>query len=175
MPLLFRNVRSGKRQAAIEQLNTIARKEINKVLDQEVKPALVKSHEIIVKNWEHKPKFKAIKSIKPNVIFVNVFATGSNKKIWKFVDKGTKPHVIKAKNVPNLIFRTGYKPKTLANPARTVSGGGKSTGPFISKKQVNHPGSKARKFTETIAKDIKPDFKRVIENAFRRTSKAVEE
>ncbi len=175
MPLLFRNVRGSNRKIALQQLNSIVRKEIEKTLDKEVKPTLVKSHEVIVKNWKHKPKFQAKKTIKPDVIAVTVFPTGENKKIWRFVDKGTKPHVIKAKNAPNLIFQTGYKPKTLASPARTVSGGGKSIGPIVSKKQVNHPGSKARKFTETIAKDIKPDFKRVIENAFRRSANKTKE
>jgi len=175
MPLLFCNVRGSKRKAAIQELNSIARKEINKALDAQVKPALVKSHNLVVANWRNKPKFNTRKTIKPDKIFMTVFPTGENKKIWIFVDKGTKPHVIKAKNVPTLKFRTGYQPKTLARPARTVPGGGKSTGPFISKVQVNHPGSEARNFTKQIAEDIKPDFKRVIENAFKRTSKAIEE
>ncbi len=174
MPLLFRNIRSGGRKAAITELNNIARKEIDKVLDQKVKPALVKSHNLVVANWEHKPKFQGRKTIKPDVIIVNVFPTGPNAKIWQFVDKGTKPHKIKAKNVPLLKFRLGSKPKTLANPARTTSGS-KATGQFISAKEVNHPGSKARNFTKQIAEDIKPEFKKEIENAFRRTSNAIKE
>jgi len=74
-----------------------------------------------------------------------------------------------------LRFRTGYVAKTLARPARTVSGGGKTTGPEVRAKLVHHPGSEAREFSKTIAKDIEPDFKRVIENTFRRVSKQVEE
>ena len=175
MPLLFRNVRAGKLKSAIQDLNSITRKEIDKVLDNQVKPALVKSHERIVTNWKHKPKFQGRKTIKTNIIIVTVFPTGPNAKIWRFVDEGTKPHIIRAKNVPLLKFKTGYQPKTLAKPARTVSGGGKSTGPFVSKVQVNHPGSEAREFTKTIAEDIKPEFKRVVENAFRRASNQTKE
>lgn len=173
MAVLFRTVRT--RRAAILQLNKIALTEINNVLDTKVKPALVKSHERIVSNWKNKPGFAARKTIKPNLITVSVFPTGPNKKIWIFVDRGTRPHIIKAKGGGVLRFQTGYQPKTLPSPARTVSGGGRSTGPFRAAKQVNHPGSKARNFSKIIAEDIKPGFKREVENAFRRTSKKVEE
>jgi len=181
MPLLFRNVRSGARKAAITELNNIARKEINKVLDNQVKPALVKSHNLVVANWKHKPKFRGRKTIKPDVIIVNVFPTGKNAKIWRFVDKGTKSHPMPAVTGKLMVFQAGgkYKPKTLANPARTVSGGGTVSGGTkvfaTSRKAFQHPGSKARNFTKQIAEDIKPEFKKQIENAFRRTSNAIKE
>lgn len=136
---------------------------------------MIKSHKLIVANWKNKPDFKARKSITASEISVNVFPSGPNKKIWTFVDKGTKPHVIVPKNASRLAFRTGYKPKTLARPARTVSGGGISTGPKVFAQKVNHPGNEPRNFTLQIAKDIKPGFKKEIENAFRRASKQVEE
>lgn len=175
MPLLFRNVRAGKRKIALQDLNSIARKEIEKALDDKVKPALINSHKRIVANWEHKPNFQSRKFIRPAQIAVNIFPSGQNAKIWRFVDEGTKPHKIRAKNVPLLKFRTGYQPKTLAKPARTVPSGGKATGPYVSKAVVNHPGSEARNFTKKIAEDIKPSFKREIENAFRRTNEKVKE
>lgn len=173
--VLLKNIRSGKRKALITDLNSIARKEIEKSLDTKVKPALVKSHEIIVTNWENKPGFQARKSITSNEISVNIFPTGPNKKIWVFVDEGTKPHLIVPKRVPLLSFKTGYQPKTLASPARTVSGGGKATGPRVYAKKVQHPGSAPRNFTKQIAKDIKPGFQKEIESAFRRVSRRVEE
>lgn len=175
MAMLFRNVRSSKRKIALQDLNSITRKQIEETMEKQVKQALIKSHEKIVADWEHKPKFQSRKYIRPDRIAENIFPTGPNAKIWRFVDEGTRPHVIKAKNVPRLIFKTGYVSKTLARPARTVSGGGKYTGPTVSAVAVNHPGNEAREFTKTIAEDIKPEFKRVIENAFRKAARQVKE
>lgn len=175
MPLLFRNIRSGKRRALITDLNNIARDAISKALDNEVKPALIKSHNLVVANWEHKPKFQTRKDIKTDKISMTVFPVGPNTKIYIFVDQGTKPHIIEPKKAPRLVFQTGYKSKTLARPARTVSGGGVATGPTVYAKKVNHPGSEAREFSETIAGDIEPDFKRIIENTFRDVSRQLEE
>lgn len=175
MPLLLRNIRSGKRKILISDLDKIARKAIEKALDSDVKPALIKSHQIVVRDWEHKPKFQTRKVITADKITMTVFPTGDNADIYTFVDQGTKPHIIKAKNAPRLAFQTGYSPKTLARPARTVSGGGKAIGPMVFAKQVNHPGSEAREFSKTIAEDIKPDFKRIIENTFKQVSKQLEE
>jgi len=180
MPLLLRSIRSKKRQAAIQDLEGITRKEIEKVLAERVGPSLRKSFVIITKNWKHKPVWRLTKKFKPDSVGVNVAPTGKNKKIWIFVDKGTKSHPIEAKKGKSLAFNWGgkgsYKSKTLSNPARTVSGGGKVVdGSMVFPKKVNHPGSKARNFTKTIAKDIEPSFKREIENAFRRTANKVKE
>ena len=175
MPLLFRNIRSGKRKALITDLENIAKKAISEALDKDVKPTLIKSHQLVVKSWQHQPTFQTRKDIRPDKITMTVFPVGPNSDIYTFVDQGTKPHVIEAKNAPRLVFQTGYSPKTLARPARTVSGGGKATGPVVFAKKVQHPGSEAREFSETIAEDIKPDFKRIIENTFKQVSKQLEE
>lgn len=164
---LFRNIRSGRRQAGIVNLKSLTRKKLEETLDKKVKPALVKSHEKIVANWEHKVGFEAKKVIKPDSITVYVYPTGPNKHIWVFVDQGTKPHVIKPKKASRLAFQTGYTAKTLAKPARTVSGGGKASGGVVFAKQVNHPGSEGREFSRQIAEDIAPEFKKEVENAFR--------
>lgn len=150
------------------------------MLDREVKTTLIKSHEIVVANWEHKPEFNSKKYITPEQIAVSVFPTGENADIWTFVDQGTKPHKIAAKNAPNLVFQWGgpgsYVSKTLARPARTVRGGGYVKNPKLHVvKQVNHPGTQAREFTKEIAEDIKPDFKKTIENTFRAIARQVEE
>lgn len=173
--MLLKSIRSNKRRALITQLNSIARKELERAMDREVKPTLIKSHNLVVANWKNKPEFQARKFISTERIAVTVFPTGPNAEIYGYVDQGTKPHVITAKNVPFLSFRTGYISKTLAKPARTVSGGGVTTGPRVYAKLVHHPGSEAREFSKTIAEDIEPDFKQIIEKAFRNVSKQLEE
>ena len=175
MPLLLRNIRAGKRRALLTDLNNIVRKELERALDNEVKPALVKSHEIIVAGWKNKPNFQTRKYIRPDKISMTVFPTGDNADIYTYVDQGTRPHIIRPVRAKMLRFRTGYQPKTLARPARTVAGGGTTTGPEVRALLVHHPGSEAREFSRTIAEDIKPDFEKIIEQAFRRVSRQVEE
>ena len=183
----MRSIRSGKRKAAIADLASIARKEMEDVMDRRVKPALVKSHEKIVEDWDSDVGFAAKKVIKADSITVYVFPTGKDKKVWHYVDLGTEPHPIVAKNAPRLAFQMttvggkpvtgGYVPKTLAAPARTVVGGGfvKSPKTLVRPIAVQHPGSEGRGFTKQIAKDIQPEFQREVENAFRRTARRVGE
>ncbi|MGH7273798.1 MAG: hypothetical protein ACREIQ_05055 [Nitrospiria bacterium] len=169
MKVLFRNIRSGKRKAALLNLNSITRKKLESDLDSKVKPALIKSHNLIVANWKHKPQFAARKVIKSDSIGIYIYPTGPNLKIWIFVDQGTRAHKIKTKSKPTLKFMAGsYLPKTLARPARTVSGGGHvQGGEWRSPVEVNHPGSEGRFFSRGIAEDTKPGFKNIIEGSFR--------
>ncbi len=177
MPLLLKNIRSNKRKASLSELDSIARKMIADSLDKQIKPALVTSHNKIVEGWKNKPTFQTRKYIRSDKISMTVFPTGEAAKIYTYVDQGTKPHLIIPKNAPYLKFRTGYSPKTLPNPARLVlhPQGGKSTGSWVTAKIVHHPGSEARKFSETIARDLESDFKRVIENTFRAIARKLEE
>jgi len=103
-------------------------------------------------------------------MWVTVFPVGADREVWFYVDQGTKPHPIAAKRAPYLVFQAGnYVPKTLAKPARTVSGGGQVRNPqWVKTKRVQHPGSEGRHFTQTIAEDIQPSFKAEVEKAFKR-------
>ena len=87
---------------------------------------------------------------------------GSQKWVW--LNDGTRPHVIKAKNAPNLVFRTGFTAKT---KVRTFSSSaGSSSPPWRSTKQVNHPGTEARDWTGEIVKRRRKKFtKRILKAA----------
>ena len=178
--LLQKSIRSGKRQAAIMNLKNIARKEIESAMDKGVKPALVKSHELVVAGWKSNVGFAAKKYLRADSITIYVYPTGKDKKVWTYVDQGTKAHDISEKPGKGLWFEWGgkgsYEPKTLARPARTVAGGGYvKSGHLVRMKKVRHPGSEGRFFSEAIAKDSLPDFRRLIENAFRNISRKVQE
>jgi len=182
--LLFRNVRSGKRKSEITNLHSIVRKEIEDTMKNKVKPAVIQSHKNVVKDWKHKVDFDARTEIKPKEISLVAFPTGANLDIYTFVDQGTKPHTItniKPVRAKSLKFQAGgtYVSKTLAKPARTVSGGGRVVGGVTtfakSVAVVNHPGNEARNFSKTIGRDIQPSFRREIENAFRRSIRKIEE
>lgn len=173
--MLFRNIRSKKKRAAITILDYLARKALEKDLKEQVSPALIRSHNLIVADWKNKPTFETRISVRPDKISMTVFPAGDAAGIYEIVDQGSPPHIIRPVKAKFLVFRLGYQSKTLARPARTVSGGGKATGDIVRAKLVHHPGSEGRFFSKQIAEDIKPDFKRIIDNTFRRVSKQLEE
>lgn len=188
MPLLLRSIRSNKRRALITNLESLAKKQLEEAMDSKVKLALIKSHERIVRDWEHKPDFKARKEVRADRISVTVFPTGENAKIWLWVDKGTKDHMLPAGGgriypvrAKALRFNYGgkYVSKTLAKPARTVSGGGRVEGgtPVAVASVAGHmvSGIEAREFTQTIADDTQPGFISTIENVFRNIARRLEE
>jgi hypothetical protein len=170
---LFRQIRSPAREKVLMDLDSLARKEVEVALEK-TKKALVASHEIIVKNWKSDVGFRAAKYIRKDRMWVTVFPVGSDREVWFYVDLGTKPHTITAKRGPYLTFQAGnYVPKTLAKPARTVSGGGQvRNAQWVKTKRVQHPGSEGRGFTKQIAEDIQPSFKSEVENAFKRVANA---
>jgi hypothetical protein len=83
---------------------------------------------------------------------------------WVWLDEGTKSHVIAAKNVPNLIFRTDFKAKT---KVKTFSSGpGKIAPPWRATPKVNHPGIEARGWSiEIVRLRRKPFTKALIKAA----------
>ncbi len=126
------------------------------------------SHEEVTDDWDHEPEFKVGMIISPYLLSVQVNVTGDNAKIWQFVDKGTKPHAIFPKQPGGrLIFQTGYNPRTTP-VAQAHVGDGRASGNWVKAKAVQHPGSDAREFTETLRKFWKPEFYRQCKNAFAR-------
>lgn len=173
MRMVLRNVQSKKRSAGLLNIDSIVRKEIQSVMN-DAKKSILRDMEKIVADWDSDVGFQARNIIKPNYIAINVFPTGKDKKVWGWVNDGTSPHTIRAKNSPYLKFRSGYQPKTAAKPARyNLSGGGQATGQWNKKVSVQHPGSQPRNFEEAIGKDYQPEFRRIAENAFRRAARKI--
>lgn len=137
--------------------------------------ALEKSLERVVSDWssETKPTFKVKTVVTASRIGLNLTVREANRKkpVWKWVDKtGTKKHKIPKqpkRGRSRLRFRTGYQSRTGARPAR-FGGPGRATGPVRYARQVTHPGFPPRKFTETILKDLRPEFNRAVKNGARR-------
>ena len=125
--------------------------------------------EAIVSNWQHKPTFE----IRRTRMTVSISVTGPNAQIWEFVDAGTRPHVIKAKGggrrlgAKLLTFRTGGQAKTRPNNS-VFKGGAPASGPWVSKQQVNHPGSKARNFTRIVRNAAIAEGRRILRANFNR-------
>ena len=75
-------------------------------------------------------------------------SVGTRSRIYAYVDKGTRPHTIRARRVAALRFALGGRPKSRVNTIASYKGAqGKQ---WMSKKEVHHPGSAARNFTPVI-------------------------
>lgn len=119
-----------------------------------------------VSDWQHKPTFAYRITVSRKAVRLTVFPRGENRQIFLWVDRGTEPHVIRAKNKPYLKFQTGYSART-APIARHHQGDGKAYGDWVSAQVVNHPGTEARQFGDTYKEDMLPDFQDVKEKAFK--------
>lgn len=111
--------------------------------------------EIVVRDWTDRPSFGIDIQMTPAFETVKVYPKGRHAKLWLFVDRGTKPHKIRAKNKPRLKFQTAHSART-APVARANVGTGRSSGPWVAPIEVNHPGSKARDFDKTFLKELSP-------------------
>ena len=129
----------------------------------------------MVADWspQTRPKFEVKTVIVGGRFGINLTVKEANrqKPIWKWVSRtGTKKHKIPKRpktGRSRLRFKTGYKPKTRAGPAR-FGGPGVATGPIRYAKQVTHPGFKPRKFEEEILKDLRPDYNKAVSSGARR-------
>lgn len=132
--------------------------------------------ETAVSDWKHKPRFQVQRVITPSMISVTISPAGRNATIFNYVDQGTKgpyripkfirPETQTAKPVL-LKFRTGYNART-APVAKHHQGSGRASGAWVSKRQVTHPGIRARKFLTTFEEELRPSLNRRVDNGIRR-------
>lgn len=129
--------------------------------------ALAEMHREVVRVWRHRPGFRVVSKRKGNTFTIQIVPTGRYAKIWGYVDKGTKPHTIRAKNAPFLAFQTGYSARTQP-VAQWGVGSGRSSGPWVKRKSVRHPGFPGRKFGETFLEEVNPPLETRTRNAVMR-------
>lgn len=111
--------------------------------------------------WKRKPAFGEIQTITKERIELLIKPKGDNKKIFQYVDMGTKgPYPIPKVLFPGrkpLKFRSGYSARTLPL-GKYNQGSGQSFGQWVTKHQVMHPGIKPRKFLETFMNELIPSL-----------------
>lgn len=95
------------------------------------------------RTWKHQPKFSKKRTARGIMIT-------TDDQIFNWVDQGTKPHVIQAKNAPFLVFGWPYK---AATKPRVIGSFRAATGKNVARKlMVHHPGTLPRNFTDEIRK-----------------------
>lgn len=137
----------------------------------------------VTSDWEHKVKFRRVMVVTSTLIRATVQPVGTNRKIFQYVDQGTgkygpkgAAYKIKAVNAPLLKFKGSYDARTRA-PAGPGSapqahvGEGKAIGGWVSAREITHPGIRPRKFAEGFEKKLQPDFRKRVNNAFKRAAR----
>lgn len=177
MPVvLLRRIKSPARQEMTRSLRNV-RRDIRAEMrnhGEDVKGEF----EGIVSDWSSKnrPKFTIDEELSSRVIRVTIRPHKRRRasRIFEWVDQGTRPHKIsprrrrpKSLTKERLAFRLDYKP--LTRPvAQAHTGDGKKHGGWVMPKTVQHPGVKARLFSQEIKRRTEEKFRRRIESIFRR-------
>lgn len=102
------------------------------------------------RTWDKQPDFKVTQK---KVGDDYIFSAFTDNQIYIWVNNGTEPHTIRAKNAPFLNFSYPSSPKT--TPGTLASKKGSRGSNWASVVEVKHPGTKARKFDEIIQKRFK--------------------
>lgn len=165
-----RKIQSALRRR-IAKLNEDFGNELKTALEEPAK-SLTTKHRRVVGSWSkpNKPIFSYRITVGEKSVRLTVFPKGAGRQKYLWIDRGTKPFVIRPKNGKYLTFQAGYSPRTRPT-ARYNTGNGGRSGRFVRAQKVNHPGIAARKFSETFAKQILPDMQETIENSFRRAAR----
>lgn len=98
-----------------------------------------------IATWRGKPDFIVTKNAEFG------YDVYTNNAVYGYLDEGTEPHTIAARNTPTLAFPTQPPFKSKTKPKVIGSSAGKrpSTN-FAFPKEVHHPGIQAREWTKLI-------------------------
>lgn len=99
-----------------------------------------------VQTWRHAPKFTTRKAFHGYGVEVAPLFP------FEYVNKGTRAHIIEAKNAPMLRFTTPSKAKTKVNVISSFAGSRGNI--WVSKRRVYHPGNAPRNFTDIIMRRV---------------------
>ena len=121
-----------------------------------------------VEGWKNAPSFESLIGLTGSDATVLTGPTGNNDAVqhWVWTDQGTDAHIITAKDAPLLKFMVNYSPSTQPGSFSSTHSG--SWPPWVSKRQVNHPGTRARNWTETLSKERKRPFTRAMFGAMKK-------
>lgn len=151
-----------------KKYNTAA---VRAAIDSEINAVandMLLDYELTTATWKRDVKF--VKDINVTRDKQEILV-GTDDEIYGYVDEGTKPHKIRPKKAGGtLAFPSEFAPKT--QPGHMVASKGFSGGKTAFAKEVNHPGTKARKFTKNIQKKWQKLFEKRMDKAMRRAVKA---
>jgi hypothetical protein len=146
------------------------RQEVMPQVAQRVGREMLRRFRRTVQGWRRRPRFDIEVDSTPNSVTV---LGGTDDKIYGYVDRGTRAHTIQPRGAGYpLRFQSAYTAKT--TPGVLGSGQGGPSGPFVAAYRVRHPGTKARRFSELILKEVRPmGYKLLVKLARRAAQKRI--
>lgn len=118
-----------------------------------------REYEQVTRTWENQPDFEITEKDK------NIYVE-TDDKVFGFVDKGTKPHIIKPKRpgYPLRFNTVGFRSKSVPKKL-TARAGSPAKPPEARPMVVHHPGFPARRFTMLIRERSIKRFKKNLDKA----------
>lgn len=140
-------------------INSEVRKEANRVINE---------YHQTTRTWRTRPDFEILQDDRDGEAII-----GTDNLIYKFLDEGTRPHTIKPKasGYPLRFKWAGrgtYRAKTAVRFIGSRAGGNPSNAPTVRRMSVQHPGTKARRFTEVIQRRSQRRLPKNIRKAIKR-------
>lgn len=125
-----------------------------------------------VSAWKRKPKFRQETiSHDPTLIVAVGPEKSKTGQIWIWLNDGTSRHTIRARRAPYLRFQQNYSPGTTPGQFSSVPSG--SWGPWARKRQVTHPGTEPRDWTNILSKKRQRPFRDRILKAVQKGAKGI--
>ncbi len=112
--------------------------------------------DVTTQTWRKRPTFTIEEQPGERII-------ATDNEIYGYVNDGTRPHVIRAKNAPSLVFGVPSSPKTAVRVVGSTAGSRGNT--IVRVKQVNHPGTDAREFDQVIADKWETKLPQIVQRA----------
>lgn len=119
--------------------------------------ALKVDFEATANTWSDAPAFR----IERPDDYTRIVST--DHEVWGMLDEGTRAHTIRARNARVLRFQTGFRAKT--RPGVLGSSGGGASGPAVTARQVQHPGTAPRRWTYAAKEKYDKELPRILQRA----------
>lgn len=152
---------------------------------QEVVPMTTKALKARTTGWAYTPDFQYKVDVEPTGIFTHVFPSGWGEQYWTWVSLGVKGHPI----YPRRKYSKGFTPRSRKSgkypaalsiysytPFTTPGGGYGGAGQryFVGYRRFVPwwPGIRPRNFEQHVAKELRPEYLRLMRNMVRRAVRA---
>lgn len=133
-------------------------------VEQQAARELLEDYQKTTSTWDNQPRW--VVRVGRDRIEVR-----TNSAIWNMLDKGTRPHEIRARRGKALRFASGYAAKT--RPGSIIAGAGGPSGDDRFAQSVQHPGTRPRGFTNRLRAKWKEKWPRMLRQAVSRAGGSV--
>jgi hypothetical protein len=134
-------------------------KQVVKALEaaqQRAAKELLADYQKTTQTWDNQPAWTVRVSRREIAVF-------TKSEVWNWVDKGTRPHTIRVRRAKALAFASGYTAKT--RPGSIIAQPGGPSGDTRFAIEVEHPGTKPRRFSDRLRAKWKTKWPRDLQAA----------